>query len=212
MENGKNGHSSPKTCPIAKLPNTDPPKVWVSGFPSVDRNAELVSAITENGSPHESVLEQRFSFYRTSHLCVVLHFLILYYVVYTPMELDGRWCICLCWPVHEEEGLYMKSLPVWLPGPLFHCSPLRGSLSWGVSVLEGVSFLGASASVTGPFPEHLMAHTAVISRHPTWIHSSYSIHLLRWWPWKKSNVLWLVHHQGSVIMINFSTHLSKYYV
>ena len=29
-ENGKNGHSSPKTCPRAKLPITDPPKVWVS--------------------------------------------------------------------------------------------------------------------------------------------------------------------------------------
>ena len=99
-ENGKNGHSSPKMRPRAKLPITDTPKVWVSGFPSVDGNGKLVSAITENGkngrssqkrileqnfqlptplkfgSPHESVLEQRFSFYPTSHLCVVLHFLI----------------------------------------------------------------------------------------------------------------------------------------
>ena len=30
------------------------------------------------GSPHESFLEQRFSFYPTSHLCVVLHFLIFF--------------------------------------------------------------------------------------------------------------------------------------
>ena len=36
-------------CPRAKLPITDPPKVWVSGFLSVDGNAKLVSAITENG-------------------------------------------------------------------------------------------------------------------------------------------------------------------
>ena len=97
-ENGKNGHSSPKTHPRVKLPITDPPKVWVfgfqvstemqnwcqslqkmgkmavtpqkcilewnfqvpslglppakvwvSGFPSVDGNAKLVSAIMENG-------------------------------------------------------------------------------------------------------------------------------------------------------------------
>ena len=41
MENGKNGHSSPKMHPRAKLPITDPPKVWVSGFLSVDRNAKL---------------------------------------------------------------------------------------------------------------------------------------------------------------------------
>ena len=30
MENGKNGRSFPKTHPRAKLPTTDPPKVWVS--------------------------------------------------------------------------------------------------------------------------------------------------------------------------------------
>ena len=48
-ENGKNGCSSPKTHPRVKLPITDPPKVWVSGFLSVDGNAKLVSAITENG-------------------------------------------------------------------------------------------------------------------------------------------------------------------
>ena len=38
-----------KKHPRAKLPITDPPKVWVSGFLSVNRNAKLVSAITENG-------------------------------------------------------------------------------------------------------------------------------------------------------------------
>ena len=94
-ENGKNGCSSPKMHPRAKLSITDPlkfgspvfrvstemenwcrplqkmgkmaiapqkrileqnfqftnpPKVWVSGFLSVDGNAKLVSAITENGT------------------------------------------------------------------------------------------------------------------------------------------------------------------
>ena len=97
---GKNGDSSPKMYPRAKLPITDPPKVWVCGFPRVDRNGKLVLAIMENGkngrrspkmcprakllitdppkvwSPNESVPEQRFSCYPTSHLCVVLHFLI----------------------------------------------------------------------------------------------------------------------------------------
>ena len=48
-ENGKNGCSSPKMRPRAKLPITDPPKVWVSGFSSVNGNGKLVSAITENG-------------------------------------------------------------------------------------------------------------------------------------------------------------------
>ena len=46
---GKNGHSSPKISLRAKLPITDPPKVWVSGFPSVDGSAKLVLAIMENG-------------------------------------------------------------------------------------------------------------------------------------------------------------------
>ena len=48
-ENGKNGHSTPKTHARAKHPITDPSQVWVSGFLSVDGNAKLVSAITENG-------------------------------------------------------------------------------------------------------------------------------------------------------------------
>ena len=49
MKNGKNGRSTPKMRPRAKLPITDSPKVWVSGFLSVNGNAKLVSAITENG-------------------------------------------------------------------------------------------------------------------------------------------------------------------
>ena len=54
MENGKNGRSSPKTRPRAKLPITDPPKVWVSAFLSVDGNAKLVSAIMKNGKNDHS--------------------------------------------------------------------------------------------------------------------------------------------------------------
>ena len=37
-----------KMDPRAKVPITDPPKVWVSSFPSGDRNGKLVSAIMEN--------------------------------------------------------------------------------------------------------------------------------------------------------------------
>ena len=36
-----------------------PPKVWVSGFLSVDGNAKLVSAITENGKNGRSSLKMR---------------------------------------------------------------------------------------------------------------------------------------------------------
>ena len=36
-------------CRGVKLQITDTPKVWVPGFPSVDRNAKLVLAIMENG-------------------------------------------------------------------------------------------------------------------------------------------------------------------
>ena len=49
MENGKNGRSTLKMHPRVKLPITDPPKVWVFSFLSVNGNAKLVSAITENG-------------------------------------------------------------------------------------------------------------------------------------------------------------------
>ena len=37
-----------KMCPIAKLPITDPLKVWVCGSTCVDGNAKLVSAIMQN--------------------------------------------------------------------------------------------------------------------------------------------------------------------
>ena len=48
MKNQKNGSNSPKMCPRAKLPITDPPKVWVCSSPSVDKNGKLVSAIMKN--------------------------------------------------------------------------------------------------------------------------------------------------------------------
>ena len=38
----------PKTLPRAKLLITDPAKVWVSGFLSVNRNGKLLSTIMEN--------------------------------------------------------------------------------------------------------------------------------------------------------------------
>ena len=56
---GKNGHSTPKTRPRVKLPITDPPQVWVFGFLSVDGNAKLVSAITENGKNGHSTPKTR---------------------------------------------------------------------------------------------------------------------------------------------------------
>ena len=56
-ENGKNGRSTLKTRPRVKLPITDLPKVWVSGFRSVDGNAKLVSAIMENGKNACSALK-----------------------------------------------------------------------------------------------------------------------------------------------------------
>ena len=37
-----------KMPPRAKLPITDPPKVWVCSSPSVDGNGKLVSAIMKN--------------------------------------------------------------------------------------------------------------------------------------------------------------------
>ena len=42
-------NSSPEMHPRAKLPITETPKVWISGFPSLDRNRKLVSAIMKNG-------------------------------------------------------------------------------------------------------------------------------------------------------------------
>ena len=48
MKNQKNGFNSPKMHPRAKVPITNPPKVWVSGFPSVDGNGKLVLGIMKN--------------------------------------------------------------------------------------------------------------------------------------------------------------------
>ena len=51
---------------------TDPPKVWVSGFPSVNRNG--ISAWLH--LKHLCLDIYASVVYPTSHLCVVLHFLI----------------------------------------------------------------------------------------------------------------------------------------
>ena len=48
MKNQKSTSNSPKMPPRAKVTITDPPKVWVSGFSSVDRNGKLVSEIMQN--------------------------------------------------------------------------------------------------------------------------------------------------------------------
>ena len=40
--------NSPKIHPREKAPITDPPKVWVFGSPSVDRNGKLVLVIMKN--------------------------------------------------------------------------------------------------------------------------------------------------------------------
>ena len=48
MKNQKNGSNAPKMHPRAKLPITDPPKVWVCGSPYVGGNEKLVSAIMKN--------------------------------------------------------------------------------------------------------------------------------------------------------------------
>ena len=48
MKNQKNGSYSPKMCCRAKLPITDPPKVWVCSSMCVDGNAKLVSPIMKN--------------------------------------------------------------------------------------------------------------------------------------------------------------------
>ena len=52
-ENGKNGRSTLKTCPRAKLPITDPLKFGSPVFP------KLMSAITENGKNGHSALKTR---------------------------------------------------------------------------------------------------------------------------------------------------------
>ena len=45
MKTWKNGCSSPKIHPRAKRPITDPPKVWVFGFPSVYGHGKFVLTI-----------------------------------------------------------------------------------------------------------------------------------------------------------------------
>ena len=113
-------------------------------------------------------------------------FYILYYAVYTPKELAERCCICLCLPVQEGK------VSIWsyfLSGSLVCCFPGEGGLGdWSyVAFWEYLSVV--SLSRTGslseglchrdPLSAHLMAHTTVSSRHPTWVHECYSIHLFR---------------------------------
>ena len=53
MKKWKNGSNSAKTHHTAKFPITEPPKVWVSGPPCINRNGKFVSAIVKkwkNGS------------------------------------------------------------------------------------------------------------------------------------------------------------------
>ena len=46
-------------CQRAKLPINEPPKVWVSGCPSVDKNGKLVFAIMKMAlTPEKCILEQ----------------------------------------------------------------------------------------------------------------------------------------------------------
>ena len=54
---GKIAVAPQKTHPRVKLPISEPPKVWVFGFLSVDGNAKLVSAIMENGKNGHSTLK-----------------------------------------------------------------------------------------------------------------------------------------------------------
>ena len=47
--------------PRAELPITDPPKVWVSGFQSVNGNGKLVLAIRKMAlAPQKRILQQNF--------------------------------------------------------------------------------------------------------------------------------------------------------
>ena len=48
MKNLKNGSRSRKMYPSPNLPITNPPKVWVSGFLTVNGNRKLVLAIMKN--------------------------------------------------------------------------------------------------------------------------------------------------------------------
>ena len=63
----------PKMHPRAKLPINDPPKVWVSSFPSVDRNGKLVLAIMKNQkmalNPQKCIPEQN----SVGHVCMSQH-------------------------------------------------------------------------------------------------------------------------------------------
>ena len=79
----------------SEIPNYQLPKVWVSAFPSVNGNGKFASAIMKKWPSSNRTrkipikkgyyswmlnveTESMFSVYPTSHLCVILHFLIFY--------------------------------------------------------------------------------------------------------------------------------------
>ena len=99
MKKLKNGSHFVNINRTEKFQITDPPKVWVSSFPGVDRNGISASAVMKklkNGSHFVNIDHtEKFQItdppkvwvsgfpgvdgvYPTSHLCVVLHFLILF--------------------------------------------------------------------------------------------------------------------------------------
>ena len=78
MKKLKNGCHFINIDRTEKFQITDPPKVWVSGFLSVDRNGISLSAIK-----HSCV--DIYAWF-TSHLCVVLHFLIFEKYMYVAQD------------------------------------------------------------------------------------------------------------------------------
>ena len=65
----KNGSSSPKICPRAKLTFTDFPKVWAFSFPNVDRNGKLVSAIIKKWKKITLAPQKYVSYSTTLNYC-----------------------------------------------------------------------------------------------------------------------------------------------
>ena len=107
MKNEKNGSNSSKMHPRAKLPITDPPKLWVSGFLSVDGNGKLVSAIMKNqkngsNSPkmHPRAKQCQTAMYEPA--CVILTLLDIFsemlqsFVLHECSIWPCKECICIC--------------------------------------------------------------------------------------------------------------------
>ena len=72
MKNQKNGSSSPKMHTRAKLPITNPPKIWVSGLPSINRNGKLVLTFIKNQKNGSSSLKTRPSINRNGKLVLAI--------------------------------------------------------------------------------------------------------------------------------------------